>query len=85
MAKVLIVFRILPKNAEVNLDKIRERIINSISPEKIEKEPIAFGLTALKISKLVEDKEGEIEKVENELKKIEEISQIDVIEVTKCL
>jgi elongation factor 1-beta len=85
MAKVLIVFRIFPKSVNVDLSELEEKIVNSISPEKIEREPIAFGLVALKASKLVEDQEGEIQKVEEKLNSISSISQVEIVEITRTL
>jgi len=84
MAKVLVVFRILPKE-EVDISELEEEIVNSIFPEKIEREPIAFGLIALKASKLVEDQEGEIQKIEEKLNTINSISQVEVVEITRTL
>jgi elongation factor 1-beta len=84
MAKVLVVFRILPKE-DADIDELEKRVANSILPERIEREPIAFGLIALKASKLVEDKEGEIQKIEEKLNSIELISQVEVVEVTRTL
>jgi elongation factor 1-beta len=84
MAKVLVVFRILPKE-DADIDELEKRVANSILPERIEREPIAFGLIALKASKLLEDKEGEIQKIEEKLNSIELISQVEVVEVTRTL
>jgi elongation factor 1-beta len=84
MAKVLVVFRILPKE-DADLSELEEEIVNSIFPEKIEREPIAFGLIALKASKLVEDQEGEIQKIEEKLNTINSISQVEVVEITRTL
>jgi elongation factor 1-beta len=85
MAKVLVVLRILPKSVNVDLSELEEKVVNSIFPEKIEREPIAFGLIALKASKLVEDKEGEIQKIEEKLNAINLISQVEVVEITRTL
>lgn len=85
MKKVLIVLRILPKSVEIDLDELKKEIINLISPEKVEKEPIAFGLVGLRVSKLIEDKEGEVQKIETMLKKLSSVSQVDVIKVTRTL
>jgi elongation factor 1-beta len=85
MAKVLVVFRIFPKDANVELSELEEKVVDSIFPEKIEREPIAFGLVALKVSKLVEDKEGEIQKIEEKLNAINLISQVEVVEITRTL
>ncbi|MCD6482654.1 MAG: elongation factor 1-beta, partial [Candidatus Aenigmarchaeota archaeon] len=49
------------------------------------KQPIAFGLVALIVEKVIADDEGEIEKVENALKSIEGVSSIEVTNLTRLL
>lgn len=82
---VEVVFRVLPRSSEVNVDELIEKIKDKISPTRVEKEPIAFGLFAVKFSKIVEDKEGELEKVENKLKEIEEVGEYDIVRTTRLL
>lgn len=83
--KVEVVLRILPQSPEANIEKMEREIKEKIFPEKIEKEPIAFGLFAIKISKVIEDKEGELERIENEIKSIEDVGRCEVISVTRLL
>jgi translation elongation factor aEF-1 beta len=51
MAEVVVTFKVLPKDIDVNLDKLENEIKNVIKPERIEREPIAFGLFAFKVIK----------------------------------
>ncbi|MEM5802185.1 MAG: elongation factor 1-beta [Candidatus Aenigmatarchaeota archaeon] len=85
MAQVLAIFRVMPKSVDTNLDSLEEQIKNSISPEKIERKPIAFGIVALNVYKFMEDAEGEIEKIENKIKNIESVGEVEVLEVTRSL
>lgn len=85
MAEVIVTFRILPKDVEVDLDKLEDKIKSIVKPQKIQREPIAFGLVALNVTKLVPDAAGELEEVENKIKSIEGVGQIDVTEVTRSL
>ena len=83
--KVEVIFRILPKSAEVDIERLKERIEKEIMPEKIEVEPIAFGLNAIKISKIIEDREGELENLESKVKSIEDIGEYDIVSITRLL
>jgi len=81
MAKVLIVCRIFPKGLDVS--KVKKDINEKFKPEKIEEEPIAFGLKALKVYKIVEEEVGS--KFEDELKKIDGVSQVEVLKVSRIV
>ena len=85
MAEVIVGFKILPKTVETNLDDLEKKIKEAIDPEKIEREPIAFGLVAFHVVKLVPDAGGEMEAVENKLKAIEEIGEIEVTGISRGL
>ncbi len=85
MADVIVTFRVMPKGVEINLEDLAKKIANAISPEKIEREPIAFGLEALIITKIIPDAGGELEKIETSLRAIEEVSEVDVIKITRAI
>jgi len=63
MGKVIVTIRIVAENEEQE-----KEIIEKIKPEKHYKKPFVFGIEALYIEKVIEDKEGEMEKIENILK-----------------
>ncbi len=81
---MLTTFKVLPKDLEVNLEKLREDIQKVLSPKvrvyKMNEEPIAFGLVALIVHLIIpEDSPDIMEAVE---KKINSISGVGEIEVT---
>jgi len=63
MGKVIVTIRIVAENEDQE-----KEIIEKIKPEKYYKKPFVFGMEALYIEKIVEDKEGEMEKIENILR-----------------
>jgi len=63
MGKVIVTIRIVAENEDQE-----KEIIEKIKPEKYYKKPFVFGIEALYIEKIVEDKEGEMEKIENILR-----------------
>ena len=85
MAKVILTLKVLPESVEVNLDELEEKIKEKLQPERIEREPIAFGLTALKIVKFVKDEAGEVENCEKILKEIEGVGEVEVVGLTRSL
>jgi translation elongation factor aEF-1 beta len=83
MAEVIVGLKVLPKTVEVDLDKLEEKIKAAIQPEKIEREPIAFGLVAFYVVKVVADAGGELEKIESRLKAIEEVGEVEVTGISR--
>ncbi|MEM5879003.1 MAG: elongation factor 1-beta [Candidatus Aenigmatarchaeota archaeon] len=85
MAEVIVGLKILPKTVEVDLDKLEKKIREAISPEKLQREPIAFGLVAIHAVKLVPDAEGQIDELERKLKAIEEVGEVEITGITRSL
>ncbi|MDZ4171864.1 MAG: elongation factor 1-beta, partial [Methanobacteriaceae archaeon] len=52
---------------------------------QIEEEPIAFGLVALNVMVIVDDGEGGTEEVETNLKQLDGISNIEVVDVRRLM
>ena len=85
MSEVIVGFKVLPKDVNIDLDKLEERIKSEIKPEKIQRQPIAFGLVALNVTKFIPDAEGELEKMENKIRSIEDVGEVEVIGMTRSL
>jgi len=85
MGEVIVTFKVMPKAIETNLDELENKIKEEVKPERMEREPIAFGLVALKVTKLVPEAGGELEKLENKLKSIEGVGEVEVVEVSRSL
>ena len=85
MAEVIVGLKVLPKEVGVDLDKLEERINSEIKPERIQRQPIAFGLVALLVTKFVPDSECELEAVENRLRAIEEVGEVEITGITRSL
>ncbi len=85
MAKVLVTLKIMPASAETSLDKVETEIKARINPDRISREPIAFGLNAIIISTLIEDAEGEMDKIENAVRSIDGVGEIEVTEITRTI
>lgn len=85
MGKVIVGLKVMPKIVEVNLDELEKQIIEAIKPERIRREPIAFGLVALLVTKIIPDAGGELEKLENKIKSIPNVGEVEITGLTRSL
>lgn len=90
MARVIVSIQIMPENPEVDLAGVEVKVKEVLQKfeaagEKIEKEPIAFGLVALNVHFLVDESKGDTEPMEKELAAIEGVNSAEVKKVTRAL
>jgi len=85
MAEVIVGFKVLPKDVEVDLDILENKIRERIKPQKIDREPIAFGLVAIHIVKFVPEESGALEKVEKQIRDIEEVGEVEITGMTRSI
>ncbi|RLI30523.1 elongation factor 1-beta [Candidatus Bathyarchaeota archaeon] len=88
MGEVVASIKLLPAEADLDLEKIKEAVVRSL-PEgarihRFDEEPIAFGLKAL-IAHVVmpETEEGFMEKVEEAVRKAEGVGEVEVLMVRR--
>jgi elongation factor 1-beta len=87
MARLVVRIRILPADAESNLENAVESIKKSV-PTGMEMksssmEPIAFGLKALVGDFLLDDAEGQMDKLEESIKSVEGVGEIEVTNISR--
>jgi len=86
MAKVLASIKIFPNDANIDLNALKSRIQGALPAgfivQKFEEEPVAFGLIAL-IAYVVlpEDAAGTMDKAEEAIRSVDQVSQIEVLRV----
>ena len=85
MGSVIVTFRIMPESIEIDLDSLEQDIKNEINPQRIQRVPIAFGLNAIQIVKVVEEKEGEMDRITDQIKKIKGVREVEVVGLTRSL
>jgi elongation factor 1-beta len=91
MAMVVITLKIMPESPEINLDNIetqaKQKVIDFSQGQemKIEQEPIAFGLKALKIIFAMEESKGSTDALEDSIKTIEGVNSVEVVDVRRAL
>jgi len=82
VGSVICVYRIMPSDPK-QFEAVK-KALQALKPEKLEEEPIAFGIKALRFVKLIPDAGGEIEKLENKLNSIKNIT-VEEISVSRSL
>jgi elongation factor 1-beta len=87
MARLVARIRIMPADADSNLDNVLQSIKKTM-PQGMEMkghaiEPIAFGLKAIIGDFLLEDAEGQMDKLEESIKNVEGVGEIEVTNISR--
>ena len=87
MTRLVARIKILPVDIEVNLDILANALKTAI-PAGMELkshviEPIAFGLNSLIVDITLEDSEGQIDKLEEAIKRVDGVGEIEVTNVSR--
>ena len=89
MGEVAVQLKIMPNGPDVDLKGLSSRITSQVAPYgrlySCEVQPIAFGLKALMLTVIVEDKEGGTEALEASISEINEIESVQAGAVTRML
>lgn len=91
MAKVVVTLKIMPEDPEVNLDELSKKILKKIqdfagkTETKVEKEPIGFGLNALKIFFVMDESKGGTEKLEETISQVDGVNSVEAVDVRRTI
>ena len=78
MAKVAVVLKVMPEEAETDLDNLEEEVRNTVDVDDLQTEDVAFGLKALKVSTVVDDEETGMEGAKESLEEIEDVQSVEI-------
>lgn len=91
MAVVVITIKIMPESPETDLQSLAEeakaRILRYAGKTeyKVEEEPVAFGLKAVKITFTADESKGSTEELEKSINDIESVNSCEVVDVRRAI
>lgn len=85
MGEVAVTVRLMPESAEVDLAKLEAMVKEHAKVHSISREPIAFGIEALRVVAVVEDAAGGTEPLERELASLPGVGNVQVVGLTRLL
>lgn len=86
MGEVGIIYRILPKDLEIDVNDLSKRIEENIKGicniKGVQIKPIAFGLQAILMFISIKDEEKASEAVEQKIREVDGVGEIDIEEMS---
>jgi len=87
LARLSLRAKILPTGIEINLDDVAKKITSSLTDgvtlSKYTKEPLAFGLYFINAEFTLDDKEGQMDSLENAIRGIEGVGEFEVLGLSR--
>lgn len=87
MSRLVVRVKILPSDAETNLEEVCKSLSDTIPSgmelNSVTKEPVAFGLFSLLIDFIMDDSEGQMDKLEHFLESTHGVGQFEVVAMSR--
>ena len=90
MASVIITFKVVLEAPETEPDEVKGKVASAIEEYggdigSVDVEEVAFGIKALKIVFIMDEKKGSTDKLEETIKELEGVSSLEVIDVRRAI
>lgn len=88
MTRLLLRAKILPTGTEVDLDEVAKKIASTLKDgiqlSKYTKEPLAFGLYFINAEFSLDDRDGQMDSLENTLRAINGVGEFEVLGTSRA-
>ncbi|MEK6934288.1 MAG: elongation factor 1-beta [Nanoarchaeota archaeon] len=90
MGFVLATFKFMPETVDTDLDNVKNEVEDVISKfgaktEKVDREPVAFGLNALIVVVSIDENKGGLDPLEDQLRNVEGVESVEVTDVRRAI
>ena len=91
MALVVVTLKVMPESVDVDLKELEAKVKKEIiryageGDMRIQIEPIAFGLKALKIIFVVDESKGGTDDLEKKISSLDGVNSVQVVDVRRAL
>ncbi len=90
MAQIIITLKIMPESPDIDLKKIEKQATKKIAKfggevGKVEIEPVAFGLKALKLYFVMDEAKGTTDPLEKDIETIKGVNSVEVTDVRRAI
>jgi len=90
MAQVIVTLKVMPESPDVDLESLQtsaeEKIVGwGAEVGKVEIEPIAFGLKALKLIFVFDESKGGTDSLEEEISVLTGVQSVQVVDVRRAI
>lgn len=90
MASIIITFKVVMESPETDIDEVKGKVINAIEDYGADIgnsnfEEVAFGIKAIIIVFIMDEKKGSTDILEEKIKEIDGVSSLEVIDVRRAI